>query len=135
MQYTEKLGLNLFEGTDPVLAENFNENTQKIEQQLVQRAYMVTGTYAGDGSDTITLSFDHKPMMVIVMMDIIKSTYNGSTSCTIAFHGIDHALSFSSGSIVGRLSATWDDESNSVTLADYNFSGRQHHYIAFLADE
>ena len=126
MQYTEKLGLHLFEDTDPVLADNFNENTQKIENQLVQRPYMVTGTYPSVNGTSLTLTFDHKPIFVILH-------YGGNSfAFALCFHGRNTACTTDSPR---HLATQWDDEANSLTITMDTHDFMPYHYIAFLANE
>ena len=126
MQYTEKLGLNLFEETDPVLADHFNENTQKIENQLIQRPYMVTGTCPSVNGKSLTLTFDHKPLFVILCSG------NDSFSCDFCFHGKGKSF-VPDGSTESPLA--WDDETNSLTITMDTWDFMIYTYTAFLADE
>lgn len=66
MQKTEKFDLKLFEGSDPVLAEHFNHNTQVIHDLLAGSPKVVYGTYDGDDNGPKTLTFPTKPLVVII---------------------------------------------------------------------
>ncbi|MBQ7254698.1 MAG: hypothetical protein IJS31_00395 [Oscillospiraceae bacterium] len=66
MQHTENYNLNLFEPGDPVLAENFNENTRKIENELVKRLHSISFEYVGTGERPKVLSFPSKPLFVLL---------------------------------------------------------------------
>lgn len=85
MQYTEKFQLGLWEPSDQVLHQSFNENTEKIETELAALAESVTatattiatsmprlaiGTYKGTGkcgsSYANKLTFPFKPKFLMV---------------------------------------------------------------------
>ena len=73
MRKSEHLNLNLFEENDPVLAENFNENSLLTEQALLALPGAVVGDYVPDHvvedyeSGPTTLTFDRKPLLVILV--------------------------------------------------------------------
>ena len=74
MQYTEKFQLGLWEPSDQVLHQSFNENTEKIEAALAQVAdnmpRLATGTYTGTNKYTdknptvLTLPFPPKFLFI-----------------------------------------------------------------------
>lgn len=133
MQKTEKLGLNLFEGTDPVLAESFNENTKKLAEEVSRRAIVVTGTYTGDDSVTKTFTFDKKPALVLLS--------SGGTTL-LCFHGCETGIGLVDGyanNVTDNVTLTWDDENNTLTCSNsknyYNHKNTVYHCVAFLTDQ
>ena len=159
MKQTENLGLNLFENTDPVLAENFNANTRKLDtavtaaktltefrystnkqsiNDLAAAAVTVqTGSYTGDDSDARTLTFTRKPAMVII--------YQGNTTF-LCIHNKDYAVALNNvsgyGSVSHPVTAAWNDAGKSLTLATAaglsnnaaNHSNYTYNWMAFLCD-
>ena len=158
MKQTENLGLNLFENTDPVLAENFNANTRKLDAAVTEAKALTesrfstnkksisdlaaaavtvqTGSYTGDGSDARTLTFTRKPAMVIIQ-------YANTT--LLCIHGRDYAVALNNvsgyGSVSHPVTAAWDDEGKQLTLTKAvgsnnaaNLSNYTYSWIAFLCD-
>lgn len=130
MQKTEKLGLNLFERTDPVLAENFNENTNLLEAAIRKKGTMCYGTWAGDGTGNKTLTFDRKPVLVIVCSkDGVFFCFQGRSLCL--YHN------FTSYAQIGR-PITWSEDGCTLTLQEVGHfnstADKTYQYIAFLED-
>lgn len=72
--YTENYGLCQWEATDQVLRTEFNEDNAKIEAALTARNCQVwTTTYTGDGADSKTLTFPHRPHFVLIMGHYIQT--------------------------------------------------------------
>jgi hypothetical protein len=67
MKSTEKLGLHLFEGTDPVSVKKINENTETLEQAVSGRAQISVGSYVGNGDSTRSLTFDFEPSVLMIL--------------------------------------------------------------------
>jgi len=72
MQKSEKMNLNLFEDSDFVKPEFFNENTQIIDNALFQSASVVMGTYnryhPTDEADIgLILEFEKTPVFIFLM--------------------------------------------------------------------
>ena len=128
MTQTPHLGLNLFDGSDPVLVSAINENTQKLDA-LPQ---IVTGSYIGTGENgeehPVTLTFDKPPKLVIV---------GGYDHYNILVQGcgnaMNHRLTSDQSSVV---SVRWQGNTvsfwASAVSAMCNEPGRTERYVAFL---
>lgn len=130
MQKTEKLGMNLFESGDPVLAESFNENTNILEAALSKQVRMVTGSYVGDSTADRVLTFESKPLFLV--FHITGSPYIGYIFC---MNGTTTGLYHTTGNACGTPNIAWDNETNSVTLKDAGYFsnyGATYTYLAFL---
>ena len=127
MQKTEKLGMNLFESGDPVLAENFNQNTTILETELDRKCGISHGSWDGDGSDNKALTFDRKPVLVIISSsEGLFYCYQGSTTCV--YH------SYTNYAQQGR-SISWSEDGNTLFLQEFMYFNRTNYkykYIAFL---
>ena len=66
MQATENYALHLFEGSDPVLAESFNANTEIIDEELGKRLHSVSYTYTGNGEKLKVFSFPSQPLFAVL---------------------------------------------------------------------
>lgn len=80
--YTEHLGLTLWEANDPVLRTEFNANNQKLDTVLGAMPRIAVGSYVGTG-DTgpdhpNTLTFDFTPMMVVIAVDALNAIDPGT---------------------------------------------------------
>lgn len=159
MKQTENLGLNLFENTDPVLAENFNANTRKLDAAVTEAKALTesrfstnkksisdlaaaavtvqTGSYIGDGNDVRTLTFPRKPAMVII--------HQGNITL-LCIHGKAYGVLLNNTSGFGTVShpvtTTWNDAGKQLTLtkaADLskntaNITDFAYTWVAFLCD-
>ncbi|NLF35192.1 MAG: hypothetical protein GX585_04425 [Clostridiales bacterium] len=80
---TEHYALNQWEGTDPVLRDDFNADNQKLDAALAQKCGAVVGFYVGSGSlenvdHFIDLGFT--PLAVILGPDeFFFSSYSGDS--------------------------------------------------------
>lgn len=103
---TEKLGLNLWEGTDRPQRGDFNSDNMIVDEALgghiangdlhlsstekerVKRP-VATQSYIGSGEATLSLSLGTTPSMVVVYCDAMPfSVYDGSGSCTKVYGGV-----------------------------------------------
>ena len=122
MEQTQNYQLNLWEGEDRILREDFNADNMKTEQALAEvaeQAAMVSkcgncqlyyGTYTGTGSGATTLSFQKKPLMVTIMGDNIWIT---------AVQGAPVAIGKNAGQLYsGYNDVTWSG--NSVSISNGN---------------
>jgi len=108
---TPKIKLNKWASSDPVLREDFNADNDIIEAALSERGRIATGTYVGTGTygadNAITLTFDFKPMLVIVAHENgWKTTGNVVERGCIMFRPLSVALKIAAGYTTH---VTWDD--------------------------
>ena len=67
-QKTEYYELNQWLPTDQVLRTDFNADNAKIDAAIAARnCQLYMTTYTGVGSGTLSFTFPHKPMLVVVM--------------------------------------------------------------------
>ncbi len=103
---TEKLGLNLWEGTDRPQRGDFNSDNMIVEEALgghiangdlhlssaeKERVKRPVGTqsYLGSGEASLSLSLGTTPSVVVVYCDgMPMSIYDGSTACTKVYGGV-----------------------------------------------
>ena len=69
---TQYYGLNQWEAQDQVLRTEFNGDNAKIDGALhrlesTRNCLIWTDSYTGDGEDTKTLTFPHRPFFVLIM--------------------------------------------------------------------
>ena len=80
--YTEHLGLTLWEPDDPVLRTEFNENHRKLDARLRAMPRIAVGSYTGTGTygskSPNTLTFDFTPAMVVIVKDAASSLDPGT---------------------------------------------------------
>lgn len=80
--YTEHLGLTLWEANDPVLRTEFNANNQKLDTVLSAMPRIAVGSYVGTGDSGAatpnTLTFDFTPMMVVIAVDSLNAVDPGT---------------------------------------------------------
>ena len=88
--YTEHLGLTLWESDDPVLRTEFNENHRKLDARLGTTPRIAVGSYVGDGAygskSPNSLSFDFTPAAVAIVKDAGSTLDPG----TILIRGQSH---------------------------------------------
>ena len=76
--YTEYYQLHQWEGSDPFLRTDFNEDFQKIDSALKEAntgPACVTGSYLGTGQD-MTISLGFRPSFLAVVPTGFKTSYN-----------------------------------------------------------
>ena len=112
--YTEHLGLTLWEANDPVLRTEFNANNQKLDTVLGAMPRIAVGSYVGTGTSGAdkpnTLTFDFNPQLIIIAKDAAESIDLG----TIMIRGQSHNPGFGyvgSSSSCLSLTLTWSDNS------------------------
>ena len=76
--YTEHYGLCQWEATDQVLRTEFNEDNAKIDEALdglaeSRNCQVWITSYTGDGADSRTLTFPHRPYFVLIMGHYIQT--------------------------------------------------------------
>lgn len=139
--YTEHLGLTLWDADDPVLRTEFNANHQKLDAFLASMPRMAVGSYEGtgvSGSDAPnTLSFDFQPMLVAVVAD---SSYahipgnifirgqgksSGLTSVDNSAYADNLAINW-----VGNTLSWYYNQPGNQPMHQLNESGRTYRYFA-----
>ena len=112
--YTEHLGLTLWEANDPVLRTEFNAHNQKLDTVLGAMPRIAVGSYVGTGDSGAatpnTLTFDFNPQLIIIAKDIDSSIDLG----TIMIRGQSHNPGFGyvgSSSNCLALTLSWTDNS------------------------
>lgn len=63
---TKNLGLHSWELPDPFKMEEFNENFDKIDKAVTEKAEIVTGSYDGDGTAMREIELGFTPKAVYV---------------------------------------------------------------------
>ena len=112
--YTEHLGLTLWEADDPVLRTEFNANHRKLDDCIRALPRIAVGSYVGTGDSGSaapnTLTFDFNPQLIIIAKDIDASLDLG----TIMIRGQSHNPGFGyvgSSSNCLALTLSWTDNS------------------------
>lgn len=90
MEKTENFNLNRWEPADEIRVEDFNDNSDKIDEALAKLTAgmpkIVCGTYTGNGaaSQTIELGFTPKAVLVVTTYGQMQSSpyYNGGLAVT-----------------------------------------------------
>ena len=98
--YTEKLGLTLWEADDPVLRTEFNANHNKLDTAIAALSAAhgcVSGTYEGGASpDRVTINVGFQPSFAVIMCDHPNSSHGSDTMCLLAIPGAYARLALSS---------------------------------------
>ena len=112
--YTEHLGLTLWESDDPVLRTEFNDNHRKLDARLGAMPRIAVGSYVGDGQSGAdhpnTLTFDFTPALLIISKNDLSTIdpgilmIRGQTS--VAGFGYLPNASYSQ-----NIKLTWEDRS------------------------
>ena len=139
--YTEHLGLTLWEADDPVLRTEFNANNQKLDRCIRTLPRIAVGSYVGTGTSSAvepnTLSFDFCPMFVSVSADSAAALR--PANFFIRGQSASSGLSHSSGSgDTDNLVVNWTDNSvswyctlpGSAESRQLNQSGKTYYYFA-----
>ena len=110
--YTEHLGLTLWEANDPVLRTEFNANNQKLDTVLGAMPRIAVGSYVGTGDSGAAtpniLTFDFNPQLIIIAKDADESVDLG----TIMIRGQSYNPGFGyvgSSSNCLALTLSWTD--------------------------
>ena len=148
MNYTTNYQLPQWVKEDRILMEDFNHMAAKVDEALgeheeklvgVGNCIVKLGTYTGRdvygvGNPT-TLSFDHKPVLIVIMPQTISSSA-GNRMLLLqgvpgAYSYAEYGNSFCFVSWSGN-SVSWYNNSNQ----DYQYNGRgTYYYAAFLLAE
>ena len=145
MNQTTNYQLSQWESTDRILMSDFNSNNAKLDEALGTLAQTVTGhttalaqkgncivsytTYQGDGNGRHTLTFSHKPILVVIMQDNLLF---------VAVQGSPAAMSHNAGTSGGaKPTLTWSGNSvawsgNSSSSLTCDDPGVTYHVAALL---
>ena len=137
--YTEHLGLTLWEANDPVLRTEFNANHTKLDAALkaLSTAHgCVTGTYAGAAnSNRVIIDAGFRPSMAVIMCDHADSGNGSDVVCLLAIDGAYVRIKRSSTNTVTVENTFTDTGLNmaesSANQYGMNVSGRTYHYMLF----
>ena len=137
--YTEHLGLTLWEANDPVLRTEFNANHTKLDAALkaLSNAHgCVTGTYAGGAlTDRVVIDASFRPSLAIIMCEHPSSSNSSDVMCLLAINNITARMCRSSSTIITIENLFTDtgltlmeSRSNKYGL---NYTGRTYYYTLF----
>ena len=111
MKKTAQFGLNQWEMSDRILMDAFNRDNAAIEAALAKRnCQFYTASYTGDGESTKSWTFPAKPVLVVIIGQVITVLIRDFSIGITQF-----------GSSTHQLQATWEE--NSVTWVNTNNSG------------
>lgn len=111
MKKTAQFGLNQWEMSDRIQMQDFNRDNAAIEGALVKRnCQFYTASYTGDGEATKSWTFPAKPVLVVIIGQVITVLIRDFSIGITQF-----------GSSTHQLQATWEE--NSVTWTNTNNSG------------
>ena len=137
MQATEHYALNLFEGSDHVLAESFNANTEIIDAALAEKICGTSWTYTGDGQRGKSFTFPSQPLVVFVSENERELGRMG-----VAVYGSrELRMNAGNNTAVTQTRCTWSgttltlEPGNASDGADvcFNRSGATYQLVALLA--
>ena len=135
--YTNKLNLCLWEGSDPVLREEFNENHRKIEGAVDARPMSAVGAYSGTGtsgaSNPMRLTFDFTPEVVIIVQD--HGTHYAAGTVLVRGQTLSAGIGKMDGNNGTNISAAWEDNAvrwyAGTAYNQFNGDGAVYFYAAF----
>lgn len=111
MKKTAQFGLNQWEMSDRIQMQDFNRDNAAIEAALLNRnCQFYTASYIGDGEATKSWTFPAKPVLVVIIGQVITVLIRDFSIGITQF-----------GSSTHQLQATWEE--NSVTWVNTNNSG------------
>ena len=111
MKKTAQFGLNQWEMSDRIQMDDFNADNAAIEAALGTRnCQFYTASYTGDGEATKSWTFPAKPVLVVIIGQVITVLIRDFSIGITQF-----------GSSTHQLQATWEE--NSVTWVNTNNSG------------
>jgi hypothetical protein len=111
MKKTAQFGLNQWEMSDRIQMQDFNRDNAAIEAALGTRnCQFYTASYTGDGEATKSWTFPAKPVLVVIIGQVITVLIRDFSIGITQF-----------GSSTHQLQATWEE--NSVTWVNTNNSG------------
>ena len=111
MKKTAQFGLNQWEMSDRIQMQDFNRDNAALEAALAKRnCQFYTASYIGDGEATKSWTFPAKPVLVVIIGQVITVLIRDFSIGITQF-----------GSSTHQLQATWEE--NSVTWVNTNNSG------------
>lgn len=111
MKKTAQFGLNQWEMSDRIQMQDFNRDNAAIEAALAKRnCQFYTASYTGNGEATKSWTFPAKPVLVVIIGQVITVLIRDFSIGITQF-----------GSSTHQLQATWEE--NSVTWTNTNNSG------------
>ena len=136
--YTEHLGLTLWEANDPVLRTEFNANHTKLDAAILaaqKSPCCVTGSYAGGtGSSKTTVNLGFRPSFLVIIRGKETSDSSatvaviGNSSCKL---GISYSSSAPLDTSVSITNTGFTVTANSNDRYGMNYSGTTYYYTAF----
>ena len=138
MNHTPNYQLNLWEGEDRILREDFNADNTKIEAALASagNCKIATGSYVGTGtygaSNPTSLTFEFQPLMILLDPGEIEVTNSVPRYYFLYRSCSSFSACKSSGSV---LPVTWSANGASWyatlnALQQFNTKGQTYHYLA-----
>ena len=135
--YTNKLNLCLWEGSDPVLREEFNENHQKLEAAVTARPVMARGSYVGTGTsgsdNPMYLTFDFTPELLIIVHN--HGTNHAAGTVLIRGQSRSAGIGMMDSNYGCNISVEWEDNAvrwcAGTSNSQFNGEGETYFYIAF----
>ena len=137
--YTEHLGLTLWEANDPVLRTEFNANHTKLDAALkaLSTAHgCVTGTYAGGAnSERVIIDAGFRPSMAVILAPHTGDTNSSDVVCLLAIGNATARLKRSTSGTITVENPFSDTGLNlkEVSSSKYglNYSGQTYYYMLF----
>lgn len=116
MNKTSNYQLCQWDGEDRILRTDFNEDNAKIDAALKNRNCQIClVSYTGDDSSTRTITFPHKPVLIIVL---------GGSNLMVAIRGCSHANLINNINVYRKHDVTWGDTSFTWDIgSDYPIYG------------
>ena len=141
--YTDHLGLTLWEANDPVLRTEFNANHQKLDTAIsalttaMATAHgCVTGTYEGGANSThVVINAGFKPSLGIILAPHTDSTNSSDVVCLLAIGNATMRIKRSSSNTITAESAFTDTGLNlkegDSSKYGLNYAGQTYYYALF----
>ncbi|OUN10420.1 hypothetical protein [Flavonifractor sp. An91] len=130
--YTEHYQLHQWEGSDPFLRTDFNEDFQKIDEALgglaVER--IAQGSYVGDGTNDRTIQLPFSPEFVIVFGHYCSGPYDNYMLSIITEEDNRFIASSDCGGGLGYNLLLKDDTLEVKNASYNNTTGKIVRYIA-----
>jgi len=132
---TEHLGLHRWEGGDPFLRTEFNENFSALDGAVWAKSEIVTGSYTGDNKKdrTISLGFMPKAVLVVESRGITSYYYSDYGHCYggLALPGKPVTMGNTVGVEIvnGGFCVSYQTVGEYTTIQS-NQSGRTYYYLA-----
>jgi len=133
---TSNYQLNQWQGSDPVLRTDFNEDNAKLEAALTAglatKAEIVVGTYTGDGAQNRVIDLGFQPKAVLVMD---KTGRAGDSTGQLWIHGglafPGEPVIYGERNVLNIVSNGFEVHTENDGHVNTNASNCNYHYIAF----